>query len=69
MLGESVFMFCMFGYFLCVTAAYSEDMHGPQEEEEKPKSSASKASKKSAKPPSEKGGDAAAAGDAPAGGD
>jgi hypothetical protein len=29
MLGESVFMFCMFGYFLCVTAAYSEDMHGP----------------------------------------
>lgn len=32
MLGESVFMLCMFGYFLCVTAAYSEDMHGPEEE-------------------------------------
>ena len=33
MLGETVFMLCMFGYFLCVTAAYSADMHGPEEEE------------------------------------
>ena len=24
-------MLVMFGYFLCVTAAYSEDMHGPEE--------------------------------------
>lgn len=75
MLGESVFMFCMFGYFLCVTAAYSEDMHGPAKEEEevaadvksnKSKgSSKSKASaKKSEKPPSDK--EAEAAGDAPA---
>jgi hypothetical protein len=31
MLGETVFMLVMFGYFLCVTAAYSEDMHGPEE--------------------------------------
>jgi len=43
MLGETVFMLCMFGYFLCVTAAYSEDMHGPEEPaaapvEEPPKS-------------------------------
>lgn len=36
MLGESVFMLVMFAYFLCVTAAYSEDMHGPAEEEAAP---------------------------------
>merc|ERR1719326_2300564 len=50
MLGESVFMFCAFGYFLCVTAAYSEDMHGPEQPEEaapasKPPSAQSKKSK------------------------
>lgn len=32
MLAESVILLVMFGYFLCVTAAYSEDMHGPEEE-------------------------------------
>merc|ERR1712216_1062036 len=32
MLGEIVFMLCLFGYFLCVTAAYSEDMHGPEKD-------------------------------------
>jgi hypothetical protein len=59
MLGETVFMLCMFGYFLCVTAAYSEDMHGPQDEEEDKKSSASKASKaKSASGDKEAAGDA-----------
>ena len=53
MLGETVFMLCMFGYFLCVTAAYSEDMHGPEEaaapppEEEEPPKSEKSASKKS----------------------
>lgn len=30
MLFESVILLCFFGYFLCVTAAYSEDMHGPE---------------------------------------
>jgi len=63
MLGESVFMLCMFGYFLCVTAAYSEDMHGPEEAAEEPapvvaddaKSNKSKqSSKKSEKAKSEK---------------
>jgi Ca2+/H+ antiporter len=53
MLGESVFMLCMFGYFLCVTAAYSTDMHGPEEEEEKKeddkKSNASKAASNKSK--------------------
>lgn len=43
MLGETVFMLCMFGYFLCVTAAYSTDMHGPEEVED----NKSKGSKKS----------------------
>jgi hypothetical protein len=33
MLAETVIMLVMFGYFLCVTAAYSEDMHGPEKEE------------------------------------
>jgi len=51
MLGETVFMLCAFGYFLCVTAAYSEDMHGPEQPEEaaapasKPPSAQSKKSK------------------------
>merc|ERR1711934_1303426 len=31
MLAETVIMLVMFGYFLCVTAAYSEDMHGPED--------------------------------------
>jgi len=71
MLGETVFMLCMFGYFLCVTAAYSEDMHGPEEEakEDDAKSSASKKSKaasaKSAKPASASG-DKAEGDEAPA---
>jgi hypothetical protein len=71
MLGETVFMLCMFGYFLCVTAAYSEDMHGPEEdpnaapvEEEPPKSEKSKKSSDSKKEPSEK---KSAAGEAPEG--
>jgi len=34
MLAESVIMLVMFGYFLCVTAAYSSDMNGPEKEEE-----------------------------------
>jgi hypothetical protein len=53
MLAETVILLCFFGYFLCVTAAYSEDMHGPEEEEEaaaaapasKPPSAQSKKSK------------------------
>ena len=74
MLGESIFMFCMFGYFLCVTAAYSTDMHGPEEDpaaakEEDAKSNATKGSKgsKKSKPASaagDKPADDAAAGDA-----
>jgi len=48
MLGETVFMLILFGYFLCVTAAYSADMHGPEEEEEK-KDEEDKKSEKSAK--------------------
>lgn len=71
MLGETVFMLCMFGYFLCVTAAYSEDMHGPEEEAatEEPVAAdaASNKSKKSAAaappPPAE---DAPAPADPPA---
>jgi hypothetical protein len=58
MLFESVLLLCFFGYFLCVTAAYSEDMHGPEgtdpaapveepaKEEEKPKSEAKEPSAK-----------------------
>lgn len=34
MLAETVVMMVFFGYFLCVTATYSEDMHGPEQEEE-----------------------------------
>lgn len=66
MLFESVVMFCMFGYFLCVTAAYSADMRGPEEapEEETKSKGSNKSGKKSEKPPSNKG-DAAPAGDAP----
>jgi len=50
MLGETVFLLCMHAYFLCVTAAYSEDMHGPppaDEPEEDAKSNKSGDSKKS----------------------
>lgn len=54
MLGETVFMLVMFGYFLCVTAAYSEDMHGPPEEEKKEEDKKSEAAK-SDKPKSNKG--------------
>merc|ERR1711990_847298 len=66
MLAESVILICFFGYFLCVTAAYSVDMHGPEEEEgaEDNKSQASsKGSKKSkaSKGEEAKGDDAAAA--------
>jgi hypothetical protein len=53
MLGETVFMLVMFGYFLCVTAAYSEDMHGPPEEEKKEEDKKSEAAK-SEKPKSNK---------------
>merc|ERR1711981_1200480 len=49
MLFETVIMLCMFGYFLCVTAAYSEDMHGPPAED-KPEEE----DKKSEKPKSDK---------------
>merc|ERR1711934_1073051 len=50
MLAETVFLLCMFGYFLCVTAAYSEDMHGPEQPEEAPVEEEKPASK----PPSAK---------------
>lgn len=69
MLFETVVLFCFFGYFLCVTAAYSVDMHGPEEEEEAPaeedkKSSGSKKSAKKEDPPKEDApADDAAAGD------
>merc|ERR1711981_483909 len=49
MLAETVILLCFFAYFLCVTAAYSTDMHGPEEEEEEKKSEASKGSKGSKK--------------------
>jgi hypothetical protein len=63
MLFETVILFCFFGYFLCVTAAYSEDMKGPEEEAapveaEKPPSAQSKKSKQ----PSAKGEEAPAEG-------
>jgi|ERR1711935_26719 len=56
MLAESVIMLVMFGYFLCVTAAYSEDMHGPEDAavEEVPASKAPSAQSKKSKQPSEK---------------
>ena len=68
MLFETVVLFCFFGYFLCVTAAYSVDMHGPEEEEapaeEDKKSSGSKKSAKKEDPPKEDApADDAAAGD------
>merc|ERR1719263_2501262 len=69
MLAETVFLLCMFGYFLCVTAAYSEDMHGPEQPEEaapvedkpasKPPSAKSSGSKKAEEPAAD--GDAAPA--------
>jgi hypothetical protein len=61
MLGETVILLCFFAYFLCVTAAYSEDMHGPEQPEEVKEEPAAAP----AKPPSEK--PAAPAEDAPAG--
>merc|ERR1711990_188509 len=51
MLAESVFLLCMFGYFLCVTAAYSEDMHGPEED---PAAAPVEEDKPASKPPSAK---------------
>lgn len=75
MLGETVFMLCMFGYFLCVTAAYSEDMHGPAKDpnaEAAPADAASNKTKGSAKSnksqakPASNSGEQAPAGDAPA---
>jgi len=56
MLGESVFLIVCFGYFLCVTAAYSTDMHGPEEEEGAAEGSkAPSAQSKKSKQPSAEG--------------
>lgn len=71
MLFESVILLCFFGYFLCVTAAYSEDMHGPEEvaapvEEDKPASRAPSAQSKKSKQPSAQAEEAPAEGEAPA---
>jgi hypothetical protein len=66
MLGESVFMLCMFGYFLCVTAAYSEDMHGPEEAAAEPvpvDAASNKAPSNKSKAPSNKSGKAPSAKD------
>lgn len=55
MLAETVILLCFFGYFLCVTAAYSEDMHGPEQPEEEAAAPASKppsAQSKKSKAPS-----------------
>jgi len=63
MLAETVIMLVMFGYFLCVTAAYSSDMNGPEKEEE------AAAPVEAKKAPSEKAASEKAAsqkGDAPA---
>jgi hypothetical protein len=62
MLFESVILLCFFGYFLCVTAAYSEDMHGPEQPEEEaaaaaPASKPPSAQSKKSKEPSAKGDD------------
>jgi len=67
MLAETVIMICFFGYFLCVTAAYSTDMHGPEEEEgaAAPASKPPSAQSKKSKAPSGEG-DKPAEGDAPA---
>ena len=55
MLAETVIMLVAFGYFLCVTAAYSEDMHGPEQpEEEKAASKPPSAQSKKSKQPSAK---------------
>jgi hypothetical protein len=62
MLFESVILLCFFGYFLCVTAAYSEDMHGPEDAaaaEEAPASKPPSAQSKKSKQPSKQGDDAA----------
>jgi cation transport ATPase len=72
MLAETVIMLVMFGYFLCVTAAYSEDMHGPEDAaapvDEKAASKPPSAQSKKSKQPSEKAEDKPAE-DAPAAGD
>ena len=62
MLGETVVMLVSFAYFLCVTVAYADLMHGPEKEEEEDapaaaddaKSEKSKNSKKSDSKKSEK---------------
>jgi len=68
MLFETVILLVCHGYFLCVTAAYTEDMHGPPEDENKEdedkKSSASNKTKGSKGSKAAKDGEAA-----PAGGD
>jgi hypothetical protein len=73
MLFESIILLCFFGYFLCVTAAYSEDMHGPEQPEEeaaapvgsvKASSKPPSAQSKKSKEPSQKADEPAA--DAPA---
>lgn len=74
MLGETVFMLCMFGYFLCVTAAYQVDMEGPEEEakpEEPPVEEPPKEEGDDEKPKSQKSGEEAPKeeGDAPPEGD
>jgi len=72
MLFESVILLCFFGYFLCVTAAYSEDMHGPEEDaaaapvEDKPASRAPSAQSKKSKQPSQKADEPAEGAEAPA---
>merc|ERR1719498_140287 len=77
MLFETVILLCFFGYFLCVTAQYSSDMHGPegadapQADEEKPASKPPSAKSNKSKAPSEKAASQKAdepAGDAPADG-
>ena len=62
MLFESVILLCFFGYFLCVTAAYSSDMAGPDtpEEEAAAEEPAKSEKAKSEKAPSAKGDDAPA---------
>jgi len=49
MLFETVILLVCHGYFLCVTAAYTEDMHGPPEDENKEEEKKSQASNKSKK--------------------
>merc|ERR1719326_112209 len=55
MLAETVIMIVFFGYFLCVTAAYSVDMHGPEEDEAAAASKPPSAQSKKSKQPSAEG--------------